>query len=1530
MSLLSEERIERIPSSIYQMDKFSASRYDEEMSIPDKAQIQLVEQLINGIQLHSRSELSVLSIGVGTGRLDIPFLESVLNSKTRIFFTAVEPSHPMLKRFRDKLRNKGFIFKDSDCNDCQNRNVQVKLIEKTFTIELNLHTDSNFDVILALFVLHAIPNWRDSLIKMLNLLKPDGFIVFAEECGDIQWLDNRLIDMNRIEQIWREKDQNAEAKSRWMHYRFWQEYHRIRREEIGKGWYPEISATDLGPVKIACRNLAALGYGRWETQEAVEWIGKGISFDTLLCWLKGEEVLFTPLMLWGLTQKNLDDLEKEMRKWAVDHGNNTSDTIARMEGHKFYFYQKPASDSKQFENLFRYYLRKVHSVGPRLIENIDFNKIQIERKRIDEKESIGDEKKIYSHASNRLNLFYQQHFRGSEPIVLAYVSWDLWRKQWWFPLPILIAGVRSEKIEDFVASYAFYPWFRAPEKELLSLNELMLREMPESFIFQIKRDNHIEVRPSFYRKSGRPVSVEISVPISLDKFQAELSALRSKLASRIKGKIENKIPVVGEVTIIDYEDFAEEAKAEPSDANELRRKLTVYFEEIEKQLSGKIKEYFKFINDAYTWTPIEEKNVSELARLLPQIFLIGSTTDYWLKEIQWIPGKGILDSDRGQLREQSFGGILVLKLGEVPEISDEDELNELTLIQTLESCLDGIRETNRSISYEILKGGTKAAVTALGARNMSHHTGSHILHWLENEAREEAIKFQKMAVLTKDSNQRIQLKAQSHYFKSKTLFCIYLRERMDLVASMAVFLPVWTTKMTLDELKTGIKPSDPKKGDSLVLRHIGRSEGVYNTDIYFIKKCKTCYAENLISQVSCHSCKNKLPECEVSMPGSALGRQAFYGIIENVARDAAKYGDIHSDEVVLVEQCKNGGDYWIEYKDSGSQFRCWRYFHGTSNKIQRSVLDKLNSTVSKRILVVIINKDSENCSAARNPWMEEDSKYIFWEASITNNCDHQVCILLKELIELMNKSKYDGVCKKAKELDCALQSIRVEVSELINKDFNDNGRKNANNPEQSQIIKEAIENLYRVIVNDDRSSYRKNSSYLSNAITKIENDGLCESTGMLRIGDWGIKERYIFASYLRGEKPEVKLLPEKIRLGRPVFPPILRVENCSEKLGWVFYMLKPKDILIISDEHKKEDIPEQKRDRINVWNWEIFSQTDLTSSSLRHKFVILCPNDKTQAAQIKNILIRLPFRVFVCDKNIKSSATTDLPLYANYSEDLNLANLEVEQLYKEWINFIRNSLKRNVPDVVSVVGKNENITDGFPSDWKYKISKSDSLAVFDRHGAYSQAVKNKNKNFFHYEPFVKTWAVERYADISNLRRQPSLIFPLQEAASIRILVIDERLDSSLDRIGENFGNEVYFTLREIWEMKGVDVIGQEFKGQGEEFLNDEAIIELIKAKSRQLSYVFVLLHQGILDKLYNKKKGNVESDSSKRKTYAQELISKILTQGVWHVIIHSGRGGVQDLPEGVKFIHLSSLETWFGSNLSKADVVDEIMNLRRE
>jgi hypothetical protein len=82
------------------------------------------------------------------------------------------------------------------------------------------------------------------------------------------------------------------------------------------------------------------------------------------------------------------------------------------------------------------------------------------------------------------------------------------------------------------------------------------------------------------------------------------------------------------------------------------------------------------------------------------------------------------------------------------------------------------------------------------------------------------------------------------------------------------------------------------------------------------------------------------------------------------------------------------------------------------------------------------------------------------------------------------------------------------------------------------------------------------------------------------------------------------------------------------------------------------------------------------------------------------------------------------------------------------------------------------------------------------------------------------------------------------------------------------------------------------------------------------------LHKGILDKLIKLDRRFTPQDAM-RKLFA------LLREHVRYIVIHSGRMAAGELPEGVKFMSLSNVDTWLKGNKPKIQIVEDLYMLRR-
>lgn len=158
-----------------------------------------------------------------------------------------------------------------------------------------------------------------------------------------------------------------------------------------------------------------------------------------------------------------------------------------------------------------------------------------------------------------------------------------------------------------------------------------------------------------------------------------------------------------------------------------------------------------------------------------------------------------------------------------------------------------------------------SAIAAIIGRNMSHNVGSHVLHWVAADHDAAALEATKAGA---------QDTALEELFDAA--FLRYLRERMDYVATATKRIAWWSTSAAASELMTPlIAPIDEERDTTFpslkrVLDNIGRSDQ--------------------LPVVSLTADLDDDNPYNVALPHGAVGRQAFYTILENIIRNTAKHG----------------------------------------------------------------------------------------------------------------------------------------------------------------------------------------------------------------------------------------------------------------------------------------------------------------------------------------------------------------------------------------------------------------------------------------------------------------------------------------------------------------------------------------------------------------------------------------------------------------------------------------------------------------
>ena len=129
-----------------------ATIYDETRALPPDVMERIARRVVAAT--HAAPATRFLEIGVGTGRIALPFVGRGYP------YVGVDISTLMMDRLRSKLPPRA-----------QN----VTLLEGEAT---NLPVeDASVDVVLTVHVLHLIPDWKTALQEARRVLRPDGYFV---------------------------------------------------------------------------------------------------------------------------------------------------------------------------------------------------------------------------------------------------------------------------------------------------------------------------------------------------------------------------------------------------------------------------------------------------------------------------------------------------------------------------------------------------------------------------------------------------------------------------------------------------------------------------------------------------------------------------------------------------------------------------------------------------------------------------------------------------------------------------------------------------------------------------------------------------------------------------------------------------------------------------------------------------------------------------------------------------------------------------------------------------------------------------------------------------------------------------------------------------------------------------------------------------------------------------------------------------------------------------------------------------------
>jgi hypothetical protein len=476
--------------------------------------------------------------------------------------------------------------------------------------------------------------------------------------------------------------------------------------------------------------------------------------------------------------------------------------------------------------------------------------------------------------------------------------------------------------------------------------------------------------------------------------------------------------------------------------------------------------------------------------------------------------------------------------------------------------------------------------------------------------------------------------------------------------------------------------------------------------------------------------------------------------------------------------------------------------------------------------------------------------------------------------------------------------------------------------------------LVQVTVFDNRSNYDKAILDLEEILANLR---VADETGRLIPGGWGVKERFICASFLRGIRLEQIEFPELGRLDNLSLgcyapedePRILAIRNVEGNLSWTFYLLKPeRDVLLISDNKDYRDLYASRQDlAIQDIGW--LKENIDEPRAVRHRFIVFDPLSLPDLKWLASERVKLPERMFIITQ---VEGDSPYPWLAPLATD-DVQNLSVLLLQRRWVEYLLRCKGLVMPTVIlAEASKTEEMLAQEPKiymvpqqfePWlRSKFEEKDweglPVVVFRRHTPppplwKEQGVRgsrNPQRPFhleFHDDGGSLRPLIAKEFITDDIEKLTLLGYRLIEAALIRVLIVDERIDASMSK------NKIKLhTKKELLHWKGIDVHGIEYS------VGNPPGPDVLFGWLEEGYYDIVLLHQGVADKIRKLPDG-----------MTTDLLCSELQARARQVVIHSGRMDMAQLPPQVKFLSFSNLISWLDRDESKLHIVEELSALRR-
>ncbi|WP_291124931.1 hypothetical protein [Flavobacterium sp. UBA6031] len=788
---------------------------------------------------------------------------------------------------------------------------------------------------------------------------------------------------------------------------------------------------------------------------------------------------------------------------------------------------------------------------------------------------------------------------------------------------------------------------------------------------------------------------------------------------------------------------------------------------------------------------------------------------------------------------------------------------------------------------EINRHATRAAISQVMARNMSHNIGSHVLS--------KMVTVESVRNKYKKDNDHTYISLFDNLYldKNKTFnddnylianFNSYLRTRMDFLADIATGEPAMEVSRLL--VRDVIGELDKNR---ILLNNISGVDG-FKYEI-IVKDCRECEENCANDSCKCNGLDKDIP---VSIPNGILGYHSLFVIIENVIRNTAKHqGQDSSGEDSVPPPIV----FTIELHKS----------ENNNTYYEVLIYDSIPITEDFKIKpddIKFIEENTNETYRVENSLFKTKLDWLVFQ---------QNCRINKSVISSESGRLREGSWGLV-EMDASSAYLRKQSPASID------------------------EKKYDLQILDNESRYDKLGGHLN--ILKA------------------VKKNNFLAYRFHIMKPkELLIVDEKGIL----------YNELSKDNGLKLNLLRENGIWVF---HKnKESYGEE-----NLFNIEkIYSHPFLliiacdSFNEEEYLFTKVKANSNGEDVECNLFRGNLPTRIIVCNSNKVKISNTIWVATTNEDHSLykSLFNSSVDQIIRKipaseadlksqtimdmvwglWLEHKVTLHDLNIVEDYSGSSLGKNINELILN--KAKQKGKDFRVFLDHHGreiANHLKKSEKPDSYICYNSVVKDFVDN--AQTKMINRELNIKFDkiglaiITDSALTKIIIIDERVQKSwseeFDYSKEIKDNVNRFAITKQELMEGGGVFSPIMKGDDELNLNNPrfekgysskltTFIKYIHKKTNIKGIDFIVIHLGVIEKMLA-----VEGEPKKKENILNFILN--LQNGLGsantRIIITSGRGKPDNLPEQVPFLSFSTLSQYTIETPFKP-LLNEIINNAR-